>query len=247
MSKILSIHSFRGGTGKSNTAANLAALMVQRGLRVAIVDTDIPSPGVHAPLGLDQDSLAYTLNDYLWGQCTIEQAAYPVAEAEVGPGLYLIPSSIKTGAITRVLREGYDVERLNDGFRNVIGALDLDLLVIDTHPGLNSETLMSVAISDILIIILRPDRQDYQGTAVTVEVGRRLEVPAMYLLVNKVLTSYDFEAVRRQVSETFGCPVAGVLPQCDEMMELSSAGLFILHYPEHPLSLELRRVAEVVC
>ena len=31
MSKIVSIHSFRGGTGKSNTAANLAALMALRG------------------------------------------------------------------------------------------------------------------------------------------------------------------------------------------------------------------------
>lgn len=247
MPRILSIHSFRGGTGKSNVTANLAALAAQSGRRAAIVDTDIQSPGIHVLFGLDEDRMSYTLNDYLWGQCTIEQAAYPVAEAEVGPGLYLIPSSLKTGAITRVLREGYDVERLNDGFRNIVTALNLDLLFIDTHPGLNSETLISIAISDALIIILRPDQQDYQGTAVTVEVGRRLEVPAMVLVVNKVLTSYDFDAVRRQVSETFNCPVAGVLPQCDEMMELSSAGLFIIHYPHHPLTHALRQVAEVVC
>ena len=47
MSKIISIHSFRGGTGKSNTTANLAALLAAQGLRVAVIDTDINSPGIH--------------------------------------------------------------------------------------------------------------------------------------------------------------------------------------------------------
>ena len=78
--------------------------------------------------------------------------------------VFLIPSSIKAGEIARVLREGYDVGLLNDGFHNLLDALNLDILMIDTHPGLNEETLLSVAISDSLVIILRPDQQDYQGT-----------------------------------------------------------------------------------
>jgi len=67
-----------------------------------------------------------------------------------------------------VLREGYDVGLLNDGFQSLIEELNLDVLRIDTHPGLNEETLLSIAISDTLLIILRPDQQDYQGTSVTV-------------------------------------------------------------------------------
>jgi MinD-like ATPase involved in chromosome partitioning or flagellar assembly len=92
-------------------------------------------------------------------------------------GLYLIPSSIKAGEIARILREGYDVGRLNDGFQELLSSLDLDYLLIDTHPGLNEETLLSIAISDTLVVILRPDRQDYQGTAVTIDIARKLEVP----------------------------------------------------------------------
>ncbi len=34
MAKIISIHSFRGGTGKSNTTANVAAVLATKGLRV---------------------------------------------------------------------------------------------------------------------------------------------------------------------------------------------------------------------
>src|SRR5207253_7854801 len=100
--------------------------------------------------------------------------------------VFLVPSSIKAGEIARVLREGYDVSLLNDGFHNLVEDLKLDVLMIDTHPGLNEETLLSIAISDALAIVLRPDQQDYQGTSVTVEVARKLAVPRMMIVVNKV-------------------------------------------------------------
>ena len=54
MSRIISIHSFRGGTGKSNTTANVAALLAAEGLRIGVVDTDIQSPGIHVLFGVDQ-------------------------------------------------------------------------------------------------------------------------------------------------------------------------------------------------
>jgi len=38
--------------------------------------------------------------------------------------------------------------------------LKLDYLFLDTHPGLNEETLLSIAVSNILVLILRPDKQD---------------------------------------------------------------------------------------
>jgi len=33
---------------------------------------------------------------------------------------------------------------------------------------------------------MRPDQQDYQGTSVTVEVARKLDVPRLLMIVNKV-------------------------------------------------------------
>ncbi|MFO7540043.1 MAG: P-loop NTPase, partial [Chloroflexota bacterium] len=45
MSKIISIHSYRGGTGKSNTTANIAATLATDGLRVGIDDTNTQSVG----------------------------------------------------------------------------------------------------------------------------------------------------------------------------------------------------------
>jgi MinD-like ATPase involved in chromosome partitioning or flagellar assembly len=182
----------------------------------------------------------------LWGRCDIWQAAHDVA-AEFGGAisgqLYLIPSSIKAGEIARVLREGYDVGLLSDGFEELVSALKLDVLMIDTHPGLNEETLLSLSVSDILAVILRPDEQDYQGTAVTVEVARRLDVPHMMLIVNKLPAVFDVLEVKAHVESVFECPVAGVLPHADEMMALASRGIFVLHYPVHPLSERIREIA----
>lgn len=246
MSKIISIHSFRGGTGKSNTSANLAALMAAEGLRVCVIDTDIQSPGIHVLLGLEEDQMKETLNDYLWGRCDIKDAAYDVTAnlgGEIKGKLYLVPSSIKVSDIARILREHYDVGLLNDGFQRLIEELNLDVLIVDTHPGLNDETLLSIAISDALAIIMRPDSQDFQGTSVTVEVARKLDVPRMVLIVNKTPNVFDPESVRRRVERTYNCEVAAVLPHSDEMMHLASEGVFVMKFPNHPIANKMREVA----
>ncbi len=253
MAKIVSIHSFRGGTGKSNISANVAALLAKDGNRVGVVDTDINSPGIHVLFGMDEEEMTTSLNDYLWDKCSIEEAAYPVG-ARIGKGevfpiggeIYLVPSSIRAGDITRVLREGYDVGLLNDGFNALIERLKLDYLIIDTHPGLNEETLLSVAISDVLIIILRPDQQDFQGTAVTVDVARKLDVPNLFLVINKALTSYDFEALRKQVEAIYNCKVAAILPLSEDVARLQSSDIFTLRYPDHPFTRSIQNVVALI-
>ena len=255
MAQIISVHSFRGGTGKSNLLANLAATMACHGQRVGIIDADIQSPGIHVLFGLNEEKMNYALNDYLWGRCNIKDTAYDVSHtlmAEQGHtgmvkgSLYLIPSSIKAGEIARVLREGYDVVRLNDGFQELIRSLNLDYLFIDTHPGLNEETLVSIGISNVLVVLLRPDSQDFQGTAVTVDVARKLKVPKMLMVVNKALAAFDFADLRQQVETIYNVSVAGILPLSEEMVQLASKGIFCLRYSEHPISQTIKEIAQQI-
>ena len=250
MTTVVSVHSYRGGTGKSNSTSNIAANLAAMGARVGVVDTDIQSPGIHVLFGYDEH-LGNTLNDFLWGKIPIEQAAHDVtdkvrASRDVAEGgaLYLVPSSMKAGDIARVLREGYDVSTLNDGFRDLTKALDLDFLLIDTHPGLNEETLLSITISDVLLLLLRPDRQDFQGTAVTVDVARRLEVPALSLIVNKVPRGVDTDDLREQMTAAYAAETVAILPLAEEVVQNASGGLFSLTNPDHPWSQQMRGVAE---
>ena len=245
MAKIISIHSFRGGTGKSNIVANVAALLALQGRRVGIVDTDIQSPGIHVLFNLSEDEMSPALNDYLWGECDIEAAARDVTaslQTAVSGKVYLVPASINAGEIVRILREGYETSRLTDGFQQLIKALNLDILLVDTHPGLNDDTLISVAISDDLVVILRPDQQDFQGTSVTVAVARKLNIPRLLLVLNKMPAAFDFAQVKATAETTYGCEVAAILPHADEMMILQSAGVFALRYPHHPATAALKHL-----
>ena len=247
MPTIISMHSFRGGTGKSTLTANLAGSMVQQGRRVAIVDTDIPSPGIHVLFGLDQANMGPTLNDYLYGHCPIEEVAHDLTSTLGEPGasgtLYLLPSSIQARDIAKILREGYEINLLQDGLYAVSEALTLDCLLLDTHPGLNEETLLSIGISDLLVVLLRPDKQDFQGTAITLEVARKLAVEQSLLVVNKVLPSLDGESLKQHLQQTYHVPVAGVLPLSEEVVRMGSEGLCLLQYPEDPYSQGVREVA----
>ena len=250
MAKIISTHSFRGGTGKSNTTANVAVLTAKAGFRVGVIDTDIQSPGIHVIFNLEVGTLQKSLNDYLWGKCRIEDAAYDVTERSIGdvqvggerPRLFLIPSSLKSGEIARILREGYDVGRLNDGFQELIKHLRLDYLFIDTHPGVNEETLLSIAVSDKLVLIVRPDQQDFQGTAVAVELARKLGVPEMFVVINKVPPATDSLALKMHVEKLYKTDVAAVLPLSMEMARVASGDIFCNRYPSHPLVDEFKAI-----
>jgi MinD-like ATPase involved in chromosome partitioning or flagellar assembly len=252
--RIVSIHSFRGGTGKSNSTANLAVLLAREGLRVGVIDTDIQSPGIHVLFECEPDDFKHALNDYLWGRCAIEDAAVDVtalarggrAEEDFAGRLWLVPSSLDAGDIARVLRDGYDAGLLGKGLRALVRTLDLDYLLIDTHPGVNEETLLSIAISDLFLLLLRPDAQDFQGTSVTLELARRLGVEQIKVILNKVPPGSDTQGLRARVESAYEAPVIGVLPLSHDVARMASAGLFVTRFPDHPWTLELENAAREV-
>jgi septum site-determining protein MinD len=242
MARIVTIHSFRGGTGKSNITANVAALLASDGQRVGVVDTDIQSPGIHILFGVAGRDVTHSLNEYLDGMCKIEETARPVLDDGLQGKVFLIPSSTRMDDIVRVLREGYDIRLLTSAMRDLIDALELDTLLIDTHPGLNEETLLALAISSTVAIVMRPDHQDYEGTAVTVEVARSLDVPRLLLIVNKAPPDLDLAELKDQVEEAYGTSVGAVLPHSDDLMSLASDGIFALRFPDHPFTAQLRQL-----
>ena len=252
MGQIVSIHSFRGGTGKSNVTANLAAQIALADKRVGIVDSDIQSPGIHVLFGLDENNMGNTLNDFLHDRCAIGDVAFAVGDHAkqsvqlAGKHLWLFPSSIRGREISQILREGFDVNLLNTGLQTLMKEFELDYLFIDTHPGLNEETLLSIAISDLLIVILRPDNQDFQGTAVTVDIARSLDVPNLQLLVNKAVPGYDYEDLKEQIEGAYHAPLTGILPLNFELANNASKDLFSLSNPNHPWSQELRKITGAI-
>lgn len=247
--KRIVVHSYRGGTGKSSITSNLAISLARQGHRVGIVDTDLQSPGIHTLFGLE-DNIDRTLNDYLHGQCALYEAAYDLSHLLQGTteqgAVYLVPASVKAKEITRILQEGYHQKRLLDGFNQLAHDLQLDFLLIDTHPGVNEETLQAIAASHTLMMVLRPDYQDYQGTAVLVELARLLSVSEMRLVVNKALPLFEVETYRHQLRSAYEVSVAEILPFSEEMMHLASSEIFSMRYPNHPFATAIESLVQQI-
>jgi MinD-like ATPase involved in chromosome partitioning or flagellar assembly len=238
MSSILAIHSFRGGTGKSNLSANLATCLALSGKKVAIFDTDLASPGVHVLFGFEADASAKYLNDHLQEGVPIRKCAHDVTPQQVRHAsgkILLLPGSMESDRIAKLLREGYEVEMLNDAMFTLADELKLDYVLVDTHPGINEETLLSTAIADSLLMVMRPDSQDYLGTAVAIEVAQRLDAADI---------RFDKESVRDRVSASYGIPLGALLPLSDDLLTLASSGLAVLEYPNHPWSDGVRALAD---
>jgi MinD-like ATPase involved in chromosome partitioning or flagellar assembly len=246
MPKTIIFHSFHHGVGRSNITANMAFLLAAKGLRVAVIDTDTNSPTLHTLFGLKETHFSHSFNDFLWGQIEIEQAAYNITatvDARLQGQIYLVPASTGLDKSARVLGNPQDVQLLNQGCRRLIDVLNLDALLIDTQPGVSDEALVSITVSDMLIIILRLNPGDFQGTGVTVDLVRRLDVPQIALIVNEAPVNLDVKEITKQLKQAYQCDVAAILPHADEMMALANNDLFVRRYPHHPMTTILSQAA----
>jgi MinD-like ATPase involved in chromosome partitioning or flagellar assembly len=102
---------------------------------------------------------------------------------------------------------------------------------------------VSLTICDALVIVLRHDRRDYQGTGVTVDIVRQLKVPRVMLLVNEVPAAFDSAEIKTQLEKIYNCEVGGILPYAEEMVTLDSGEIFPQRYPTHPITATLADVA----
>ncbi|MCE9645152.1 MAG: DnaJ domain-containing protein [Chloroflexi bacterium] len=250
-SKIVAIHSFKSGTGKSFTTANLAAQVAQTGKRVGVVDVDFQSPGLGSYFGFDEKNSGKTMNDYLQGKATVGEIAFPVGNNGDGTkalsgNMWLFPASSRGVNIHLMTNQGVDFNRLNAGLQNIIIEFELDYLFIDTQSGLGEDSLLAVATSDILLIIFRPDSQDVQHAFATLSLAQALEVPSIFLVVNKALPKDDPSQIKKDIEADFNARVAGVLPLFLDMVDDARSYLFSFRYPDHEWSKGLRAVAEII-
>src|SRR5438132_11938132 len=69
MTKVIAVHSFKGGTGKTTLTANIAAVLAKN-RRAGVMDLDLSGPGLHVLFGLKKSEIKATLTDIFLGDAT---------------------------------------------------------------------------------------------------------------------------------------------------------------------------------
>ncbi|MFD0688693.1 MinD/ParA family ATP-binding protein [Actinomadura fibrosa] len=244
MGTVVAVHSYRGGTGKSSTAASLALLAAAGGRRAALVDTDLQAPCAHALFGMDESAAHRSLTDYLVGRCEIEDAAAPVAGSAPG-ALYLVPARGGPDENNELMTHGYDVGLLREGFDRLMDRLRLDLLVLDTRTGMSNETISALAGADLALAITRADYMDC-GVRDAVALASRFARSRRAVAVNMLPAGTPPGPVRREAEAAFGAPVVSVIPYCPDIAALGGGGLLVREDPGHRSTAGYRRIAEAV-
>lgn len=243
----IAVHSFKGGTGKSTITANLAVSLAREGRRVGVLDMDLAGPGLHVLFEMKPHEIYHTLNDYLLGKCSADSITIDLTE-KMGlkrGSLVFVPASFKAEDIIRVLSKGYEIGMFRDALNLISRMHNLDYMIIDTHPGIEKSTLISMGVCDMNIIISRMDSQDIFGTGVMLEVTRVLEKPQI-LIANMIPPGVDREKVKARLETLFNTKVVTAIPFYTEILRALSSEVFVLKNPDHDFTATLKPVIEAL-
>lgn len=127
MAKVISISLFKGGTGKTTTAVNLASGLAKKGKRVLLVDLDQQASATRH-VGIDPDKIEKNLYHVF-----MRQTPASLVVRKTAFNFDILPSHPLMAAIEEALEAKKDEGLLKE----LIAPLfpDYDYLVIDTPPG----------------------------------------------------------------------------------------------------------------
>jgi MinD-like ATPase involved in chromosome partitioning or flagellar assembly len=253
MSRIVTLYSYRGGTGKSTSAVNLACLLAGGGERVAVVDTDLQSPTVHTLLDITGVPEWISFTDYLIGRCTLKEAVREIDPTVWSPDpgnadghLFAVPACNRSYKVAEIMDRGYDIGLLHEAFDDLIEEFELDTLVLDTHAGSTNETAVAVARSDTLVIIARNDRVDLVNAPKAVQQIGELTGARRLLAVGMVPTGGLTSAAVEELEAAYRAPAVALLPVVPALVEGAVSGVFVRDLPGHRLSEQYRQLADRV-
>jgi len=158
----INIHSYRGGTGKSLIALNLAYQLTSRGNTVLLMETDVRMPSLLEIVGLHKK--INTFNSFYENKCEFNETIYPT-DHEISviccdPKYDLRKkSAIFSGDQNLHLDRLF---RIKKAFRQI--RQRYDYCIIDSGPGWGFVQVSNTMFSEIVILVLRSGKNALTGT-----------------------------------------------------------------------------------
>ena len=202
--QVMAVVNFKGGSGKTTTAAHLAQYLALHGYRVLAVDLD-PQASLTALHGYQPE---YDLgpNETLYGAVRYDDQQRPLSDIVKKtyiPGLDLVPGNLELMEFEHETPRALATQSTDPFFGRVATALgsvadDYDVMVLDCPPQLGFLTLGALCAASGLIVTVHPQMLDVMSMCqfllmasdllgVVQESGGELE----YDFIRYVVTRYE--------------------------------------------------------
>ena len=253
MSKIIAVHSYKGGTGKTLLSVNLAATFAKNGKKVCIFDLDFRAPSLFAILKTPNAS--FWLNDYLNNTCDINKTLVDLSSRISGNGkFYACLANPSTEAIRDMSSKDRKWEmralgRLLSLRETLLNEQKFDYLIFDTSPGLQYSSINAIVAADFVVVATTGDRSDVDGTKRMLAELYNLFEKKTGLVLNKVLdpsaTAKKTE-MQNKIKADYQVPLLGMVPCFCEILRAEGNLIFVQDKPDHPFTKILAEMAKKI-
>jgi len=187
LARCIAFHSYKGGTGKTTLAANLAALLTKKGYRVFLLDLDVYAPSLQLYFETNPKNW---INDFLFEKAELKEVILdftPLIESRSRKSNSAEKANTKYGQLwvgfcSAKKEEIYKLEGGSQAtgtqhnskihlLRRFILLRELltseykaDYIIIDTSPGIRYWSINALAVADTLLLTLKMGDLDIAGT-----------------------------------------------------------------------------------
>ena len=255
--KAISIHSSRGGTGKTVIATNLAVTYANKGFDVALLDLDFRAPSLIDVFSRGiRNPVRHWLNDFLDGRCKAEQALADVSKAYSLKGKLLLGlANPAIEAIRNTMEksrawEVSAVKRLFSLRSTLFDDMDINCCIFDTSPGIQYTSINAVVSSDIAVVVATMDSLELKGLENMLAELYDAFAKRTVILINKVFPETRTWLGEKQknliieMEKAFKHPVIGVIPCYCDVLQARRTSVLAVDKPDHPFLRNLEEVAE---
>ena len=251
--RIIAVTNQKGGVGKTTTAINLAAGLVERGARVLLVDLD-PQGNASTGLGIAAEDRKMTTYDLLVDEAPLSDV---VKQTSI-PGLLICPANadLSSADMELVANEKRSF-LLHDALRQpAIDAFSLDFVLIDCPPSLSLLTVNALVACHSVLVPLQAEFFALEGLSqlmLTLRDVRQSANPELRI-EGVVMTMVDgrnrlSQQVENDARETLGDLVfQTTVPRNVRVSEAPSFALPVLRYDTQSKGSEAYRnlAAEII-
>jgi len=259
MRRAIAIHSFRGGTGKTAIATNLAAILANQGLNIALLDLDFRAPSLSDVFSKAiKKPINWWLNDYLDGRCKSNQVLKNLSKTYqlkgqlivglANPAIEAIRSSMEKSRAWEV----NVVKKLFHLRSKLFNTHQIDYVIFDTSPGIQYSSVNAVVSSQISVLVTTPENLELEGVTNTlINLYDSFNTETL-IIINKAFpqtkktNNTNYKNIIFETEKKLKHPVAGIIPCYCDVLQTKKASILAIEKPNHPFVKDLENIAQTI-